>query len=164
MRLTWKSHARNRDKRAGCGTAWQTRSTGHRFSCAAWRRGSMPVVTNRRHEQTHRLLKSCPGDAEGPGTAWGTGTWGKFCRPDEATSCGPGVAPARDRGSFGRWAAKSAHVRPLCPHSPGAFPVFFVIVGQPRRIAPQMTHDDVRECGQRGLAGVAVAPGAGQRL
>jgi hypothetical protein len=100
------------------------------------------------------------GDAEGPGTAWETRTWGKFCRPDEATSCGPGVAPARDRGSFGRWAAESAHVRPLCPHSPGAFPVFFVIVGQPRRIAPQMTHDDVRECGQRGLAGLRSPQGS----
>ena len=52
-----------------------------------------------------------------------------------------GVAQAHDRGSFGRWAAESPDVRPLCPHSPGAFSVVFVIVGQPRRIAPRMTHD-----------------------
>jgi hypothetical protein len=41
MRLTWKSHARNRDKRAGCGTAWQTRSV-------------LPRVTPRAREQHGR--------------------------------------------------------------------------------------------------------------
>jgi hypothetical protein len=34
-------------------------------------------------------------------------------------------------------------------YSPGVFSVIFEIVGHLRRIAPQMTHDDVRECGQR---------------
>jgi hypothetical protein len=78
--------------------------------------------------------------------------------------CGPGVAPARDRGSCGRWAAESRHVRPLCPHSPGAFPVFFEIVGQPRRIAPRMTHEGVRECGQRAPAVNSVPAGTGVLL
>jgi hypothetical protein len=62
------------------------------------------------------------------------------------------VAPARDRGSSGRWAPERPHVRPFCPHSPGAFSLVFEIVGQPRRIAPQMTHDDVRSAAPECIA------------